>query len=118
MDPPSLEDQCFLYIACTLDGFPVESLALLPVRLREKLLVNLPAIDVCRLEERSCFTRGVDSDAVWKAIFSRGSVTLGSFVQNEMGGPGRAQWKERYLTFVTDLVLNYSISSDRRYSVP
>ncbi len=47
-EPLSLEDQCLLHLVCHLEEYPPETLALLPLHLRHRLLVNLPAADVCQ----------------------------------------------------------------------
>ena len=65
MDVPTLEDCCFSYILFNLELFPVDYLALLPTRMREKLLFQLPVADICRLEE-TAVVEGVDMNLVWK----------------------------------------------------
>ena len=65
MDVPTLEDCCFSYILFNLELFPVDYLALLPTRMREKLLLQLPVADICRLEE-TAVVEGVDINVVWK----------------------------------------------------
>ena len=49
--PLSLENQCLVCIITDLDEFHPDYLALLPAQLCRKLLVNLPAIDICKLEK-------------------------------------------------------------------
>ena len=65
MDAPSLEDCCFSYILFDLELFPVDYLALLPTRMRRKLLFQLPVADICRLQE-TAVVEGVDMNLVWK----------------------------------------------------
>ena len=67
MDPdiPTLEDCCFSYILFHLELFLADYLALLPTRMRRKLLFQLPVADVCRLEE-TAVVEGVDMNPVWK----------------------------------------------------
>ncbi len=63
----SLEDQCLLHLVCRLEEFPPESLASLSVRLRRRLLLRLPAVDVFQLQNLTSVTQGIDMDeSVWK----------------------------------------------------
>ena len=70
-NPLFLEDQCFLFLLCRLEEYPVQVLSLLPVRMRHKLLCNLPVVDVCELEKSPEFVEGVEMDDVWKIIFNK-----------------------------------------------
>ena len=65
--PVSLQNLCLIYIIRFLELFPVNYLALLPVTVRQRLLENLPPVDVCRLEQ-SKFSEGLDIDGVWKKL--------------------------------------------------
>ena len=65
MDVPTLEDCCFSYLIFNLELFRADYLALLPTRMRRKLLFQLPVADVCRLEE-TAVVEGVDMNLVWK----------------------------------------------------
>ena len=68
--PMSLEDQCYLYLILHLEKFLPEEISLLPLRERQRLLVNLPAADVCQLEE-TLVVEGVSMNEVWKEIGQR-----------------------------------------------
>ena len=68
--PMSLEEQCYLYLILHLEKFLPEEISLLPLRERQRLLVNLPAADVCQLEETSV-VEGVCMNEVWKEIGQR-----------------------------------------------
>ena len=68
--PMSLEHQCYLYLILHLEKFLPEEISLLPLRKRQRLLVNLPAADVCQLEETSV-VKGVCMNEVWKEIGRR-----------------------------------------------
>ncbi len=65
-----LEDQCLLHLICHLEDYLPEMLALLPRHLRHRLLLNLPAADVCRLENTmTAVSAGIDMDgAVWPEL--------------------------------------------------
>jgi len=63
----SLKETCFFYIMKTLEQYTIEELSLLPVKFREQLLLSLPLVDVCRLEETR-FTAGLDMEAIWEQL--------------------------------------------------
>ena len=65
--PVSLQNLCLIYIIRFLELFPLDYLALLPVAVCQRLLENLPPVDVCRLEQ-SKFSEGLDIDGVWKKL--------------------------------------------------
>ncbi len=48
--PLSLKKQAVLYIVCNLERYHCEILKVLPEELRSLVIVNLPPIDICRLE--------------------------------------------------------------------
>jgi len=60
--------QSLLFIIGHLDEYGNESLALLPPRTRQTLLLNLPVIDVCKLEG-SGVTEGIDMEEIWKTLY-------------------------------------------------
>lgn len=116
-NPPFLEDQCFLYLLCRLEEYPVEVLSLLPVRMRHKLLCNLPVVDVCELEKFPEFVQGVKMEDVWKIIFNKrqpAGVGIEDIKDSEDRELDEAEsphnevpWKEHYFRIVTGLALNY-----------
>ena len=66
--PLSLEDSCLAWLVNDLENYSLESLALLPLRLRYRLLANLPVLDLCQLE-RTSVALGVDLESIWKLKF-------------------------------------------------
>ena len=66
--PVPLRLQSLLFIIGHLDQYRNESLALLPPRTRRELLLNLPVVDVCRLEG-SGVTEDIDMEEVWKTLY-------------------------------------------------
>ena len=66
--PAPLRLQSLLFIIGHLDEYENETLALLPPRTRRVLLLNLPAIDVCKLEG-SEVTEAIDMEEIWKALY-------------------------------------------------
>ena len=63
----SLEDRCFHCIIHHLSEFPPGSLCLLPLTIRKKLLLNLPVVDIWRLEADGV-TEGLDEESLWKSL--------------------------------------------------
>ena len=61
----SLEDCSFCFILKNFEHFPVECVALLPTKMRTKLLLHLPVADVCKLE-RTAAVEGIDMTHFWK----------------------------------------------------
>lgn len=66
----SLEELCFSNIVQSLEEYNTEELKLLPLSFRKKLLLSLPIIDVCHLEETS-ITMGMDMDLIWKELYTK-----------------------------------------------
>ena len=65
--PLPLQDFCLLKVVNDVDGYPVDLLASLPRWLRYRLLNNLPALDLCRLDHTPV-AKGIDVDEFWKPI--------------------------------------------------
>ena len=68
--PVSLQLQCLLYIIGNLyhGSKLIPGLGLLPRQLRIKLLLLLPAIDVCKLEGTSV-TRDISMNEIWERLY-------------------------------------------------
>ncbi len=66
----SLEDRCYHYIIHHLSEFPPGSLCLLPLTIRKKLLLNLPVVDIWRLEADG-ITEGLDEESLWKSLIDK-----------------------------------------------
>ena len=124
-NPLSLQDQCFVQLISNLESFTCESLALLPVRLRHKLLVNLPAVDICKLESTPV-AEGINmSSNVWEAVCTqRCSASLIQTVK-KIQSPSSSRscdWKEIFFLSCTISILNNSTdlktstSESRRYA--
>ena len=62
--PLPLQDLSLLVLISDLDSYPVELLASLPRWIRYLLLDNLPAIDLCRLDNTP-IARDIDVDELW-----------------------------------------------------
>ena len=68
--PTSLEQQCFLHVLQHLEKFPVGHLSLLPLGVRQRLLLIAPVADVFQLEH-TMFVKGIDMDEVWKTVYEQ-----------------------------------------------
>lgn len=64
---PRLQTQLLLYLMAHLEDYPASYLRLLPTRLRQTLLLNLPVADICQLE-RTKFVKGIDMESLWSTI--------------------------------------------------
>ena len=64
--PFFLQDLCLLVVINELDCYPTELLAALPYWLRCRILNNVPALDLSRLEVTHVAI-GVDTDTIWKS---------------------------------------------------
>ena len=64
--PFYLQDLCLLVIINELDCYPTELLASLPYWLRYRILNNVPALDLARLEHTPVAS-GVNTDEIWKS---------------------------------------------------
>ena len=65
--PSSLQNQCFLFIIGHLREIPPALLSLLPRSMRYKLLLHLPAVDVCQLEGTPV-TSGITMEEIWERL--------------------------------------------------
>ena len=72
----SLEDSSFFYILLNFECFPPKRVALLPTRMRTKLLLHLPLADVCQLKGTSA-VEGIDVNEVWHEAVTYGSKIKG-----------------------------------------
>ena len=97
--PLSLQQSCLLKIICDFETFPPESLALLPLTLRHKLACNLPAVDVCQLEQTS-FAQGLEMDEVWSHLAEKAIKVC-------------SKGKDGYFSYVCTLLLNHSVRDYR-----
>ena len=102
--PPSLQDLCFVRLISDLETFAHESLALLPWRLRQRLLVNLPAVDICKLDN-TAVTKGID---VWETVCIQrlSNCLLDTVKQMQSSLSTDINWKEAFFLSLTAAILN------------
>ena len=81
-----LQMQCYMFIVGHLDELPSDVIALLPIVIRRKLLLMLPALDICKLEETPV-TDGISmDDEIWKWKCNEQGIKLEDMVS----------WKDSY----------------------
>ena len=106
--PAPLRLQSLLFIIGHLNQYRNETLALLPPRTRRELLLNLPVIDVCRLEG-SGVTEGIDIEEVWKTLYCNRlpmhQKELKQFLKTVDDDEEMDSWKDCYFTSLYDLRL-------------
>ena len=66
---PSLQLQCLYSLVGRLEEYSSQTLSLLPASLRRQLLLLLPVVDICRLEQDPDFMSGLDADTIWRGLF-------------------------------------------------
>lgn len=111
--PAPLQLQCMLYIVGHIDEVPFYILALLPHHIRHELLLMLPVVDVCKLEETPV-TIDLPMDNLWKACMDR----LPDHILCRLTTPDQAKteygidltWKECYFQEILKLYSIYPTS--------
>ena len=105
MKPLSLHDQALLYIVCNLEHLKVEALKVLPEKFRHEILINLPAIDICALEEAGV---AADSNSVWDHLCrTRIPQQRGYDVErNIMYNIYSEDWRAYYFSIIIHLILD------------
>ena len=80
----SLERKCLLWIIRNLEQFPVALLSqTVPTRIKLKLLLALPVVDICKLE-KTPFVRDVDMEIIWRRCLEfSGESRIHSRLQHE-----------------------------------
>ena len=120
--PVSLEDSCLAWLVNDLENYSLESLALLPLRLRYRLLTNLPVLDLCQLE-RTSVAVGVDLESIWKLKFPpwndvqvESKLTTDNLKRTLLSDPSIWPWRDQYLHVVATAVLCNNLSTLSSYS--
>ena len=117
--PLALEDCCLAWLISDLEHYPPELLALLPLRLRCRLLANVPVLDLCQLEHTSV-AEGVDLEAIWElrctpwvedgAALKQRTTNLVRYIDLSS-----LSWRERYLHAVANTILNNSLVHRQKF---
>ena len=113
--PLALEDCCLAWLVSDLEHYPPELLALLPLRLRYRLLANLPVLDLCQLEHTSV-AEGVDLESIWELKCSpwgeKGAIKQSLVRYIDLSS---LSWRERYLHAVANTILNNSLEHHQKF---
>ena len=116
--PLSLEDCCLAWLVSDLEHYPPELLALLPLRLRHRLLANVPVLDLCQLEHTSV-ADGVDLENIWELKCSRwgeeGAAEKERIANFRYIKLNRLSWRDRYLHAVALSILHNSLVLRRNF---
>ena len=122
--PVSLQASTLQYIARHIHDFPPSHVACLPAHLRCELLVALPAIDICRLEEGPVCADINTNEQVWKRVGFRNMCLSRSNCEVRImkltKTPSHSEWDEdRWgLHYPTDEeVKKENFHKDRLFSV-
>ena len=107
---PKLQTQIFLNLIAKLEDYSANYLWLLPLRLREELLLNLPIADVCNLEQTR-FVDGLDMDRVWVTLTQERIPR--KLLQLQVSPVSRrvASYKEFYMEVLSLVILNRTMAS-------
>ena len=97
-----------MHLVCNAELFPFESLSLLPTQLRRRLLLNLPTVDICRLE-KSVVASGIDVDFdVWKPLcYSRLSQDVVALALKDYLPSTHIRWREEFFCSLVCMILNH-----------
>ena len=102
-NPLALETLCLAKLVINLDGFSSSSLAHLPVHLRRLLLNNIPAADICRLEQTDV-ANNINITAIWERLcenrITLHETGLGIHLLDNYG-------KCFYFSFISSSLLNH-----------
>ena len=99
MNGCSLQSHCMLAIISNVSSYTADVLALLPPRLRTRILINVPAIDLYRLSKCSDFLTGliIDIEEVWKHRFNTSLLKYSNISPFDEIPSRQISWKDRYL---------------------
>ncbi len=100
----SLQEFCFTHITTNLEQYSTDVLSLLPKKFRERLLRSaVPVLDICRLEDDTTFTAGIDMESLWEKFYSA-YVRVNAYKTPDL------TWRELFFKRLFDAV----IKRDRR----
>ena len=110
----SLKNQALLYVICNLEHFPPKVLEVLPSDVRHELLSNLPAVDICQLEETGV-AADITPNSLWDEIcMSRIPRRCEDVERNIMYEVYTDDWKAYYFGIITHVLLDHIKPEDYR----
>ncbi len=92
-----LENLCFDCIIQKLEQYKTEDLSLLPKKYRVEALLQLPIVDVCRLEDTR-FTADIVMDTIWEQLYEKYIGSTSDIEPEE-------NWKHSLLSKLTTIIL-------------
>lgn len=114
MAPLSLKKQALLYIVCNVEHFHPKVLEALPSDVRHELLSNLPAIDICLLEEAGVAV-DITPNSLWDEIcMNRIPRRCEEVERNIMYEVYADDWKAYYFSIITHVLLDHIKPSNYR----
>ena len=111
-----LRDQCLLYLVGHLEEIPIQMLGLLPRAIRHELLLNLPPVDVHKLEETQ-IANDIDMEEVWRDIYwsrcpdrySQEFNTKLHEIFSDLSIERRLNWKAVFLLYILHTATYFNI---------
>ena len=105
--PLSLEDLCFLHLVGNIERFPPESFSLLPTKLRCRMLLNLPIVDICKLGTSAVASEADLNSNVWEPLcHTRLPDEVVDLVLADLQLLGDENWQEVFFYSLTCIILN------------
>ncbi len=93
----TLETVCFDHILWRLEEYRTEDLSLLPKKYRVEALLQLPIVDVCRLEDTR-FTADIVMDTIWEQLYEKYIGSIADIKPEE-------NWKQSFLSKAVNTIL-------------
>ena len=111
-----LRDQCVLYLIGHLEEIPLQMLALLPRAIRHELLLNLPPVDVHKLE-RTQVGNDINMEEIWREIYwsrcpdrySQEFNTKLHEIFSDLSIQRRLNWKAIFLLYILHTATYFKI---------
>ena len=105
-NPLALETLCLAKLVINLDGFSSSSLAHLPIHLRCLLLNNIPAADICRLEQTDV-ANNINITAIWERLCEN-RITPTILLETGLGTDLLDNYgKSFYFSFISSSLLSH-----------
>lgn len=115
--PLTLKQQSILYVVCNLEHFHPTILKALPSKVRKQLLVNLPVVDICHLEELGIGDDMTDSDReYWEDVGSQRIPRYHGYEveRNIMFDSHTEDWKAYYFAVTLHVLFDHIKPDDYR----
>ena len=105
----SLQSLCLYHLVDHLELYSPQMLSLLPIKLRERLLLLLPVVDVCRLERDPEFSQCLDLNHVWGELLNERIFNISHHCERKHSVLKKMPtYKDAYLNEVSRCLLFHS----------